>query len=160
MIISIGVFIVWLSIGSSMKWNSNWWLIIGTYTGLVGFIDGFVLREVYFSITKYEEAKFATLLQDSQELLDIAGIPVELEIPKIKDNKINRISTYINDICSNKWSVIVSVGIVILLIIIASAMKWSETGQLLANTPTMIIEGFFLLILIQAHNWADERRSI
>jgi hypothetical protein len=38
-------------------------------------------------------------------------------------------------------------------------MVWSETAQLICLSPTMIIEGFFLLILIQAHNWADDERS-
>ncbi|GME88696.1 unnamed protein product [Ambrosiozyma monospora] len=35
---------------------------------------------------------------------------------------------------------------------------WSETAQLVCNTPTMIIEGFFLLILLQCHGYTDEKR--
>lgn len=36
----------------------NWWLVIGTYTSLFGFIDGFVLREILYSITHYEQSRF------------------------------------------------------------------------------------------------------
>jgi len=39
---------------------------------------------------------------------------------------------------------------------VASAMRWTTTAQLLCNTPTMIIEGFLLLVLIEAHCIADE----
>ncbi|KAG0681787.1 low-affinity Fe(2+) transport protein [Pichia californica] len=159
LVISICVFSAWLGIGNLMHWSANWWLVIGSYTGLVGFIDGFVLREVFFSITNYEQNKFLDLLSDSQELLDTAGIPVDLESPKIEKTWGNKISIFINSICSNKWSVVVSFVIVIGLVIFASSLLWSETAQLVANTPTMIIEGFFLLILVQAHNWASEERK-
>ena len=33
-----------------------------------------------------------------------------------------------------------SVGVVIILLITATAMQWTTTAQLLCNTPTMIIE--------------------
>lgn len=158
LIISICVFSAWLGIGNTMNWSANWWLIIGSYTGLVGFIDGFVLREVFYSITNYERNNFDDLIKDSQELLDIAGIQVELKEP-VKDDTLSiKISTFINRICSDEYSVIASCIIVLGLVILASGMKWSETAQLIANTPTMIIEGFFLLILVQAHNWASDER--
>lgn len=160
LIISICVFSAWIGIGNVMHWSANWWLVIGSYTGLVGFIDGFALREIFFSITKYESIKFNDLLNDSQELLDIAGIPIELEKPKVKPTLSNKVSLAINGICSNKWSVVSAVLIVLGLVILASAMLWSETAQLIANTPTMIIEGFFLLILVQAHNWACRERCL
>lgn len=158
LVISVCVFSAWISIGNTMHWSPNWWLVIGSYTGLVGFIDGFVLREVFYSITNYERQNFNDLLKDSQELLDMAGIQVELEEPKKKDTLSVRISTFINMVCSHEYSVIASFVIVLGLVILASAMRWSETAQLVANTPTMIIEGFFLLILVQAHNWASDER--
>lgn len=160
LIISICVFSTWIGIGTVMHWNANWWLIIGSYTGLMGFIDGFSLREIFFSISKYETSKFNDLLEDSQELLDIAGIPLELEKPKVEPTISNNVSLAINSVCSNKWSVVASLLIVLALIIVASVLLWSETGQLIANTPTMIIEGFFLLILTQAHNWASRERRL
>ena len=159
LIITFCVFIMWFGIGNLMHWNDNWWLIIGTYTGLVGFIDGYVLREVFFSLTKYEHQKFYDLFEDSQGLLEFIGISYTLERYKPKITLDTKVSLWINYMCSNKWSVIVSVTTVLGLIIMGCALLWSETAQLVANTPTMIIEGFFLLILIQAHNWADDERS-
>ncbi|GME86944.1 unnamed protein product [Ambrosiozyma monospora] len=158
LLISICVFVVWLAIGNVMGWSDNWWLIIGTYTGLIGFIDGFVLREVYFSITKYEEQDLNEVLQQTRDVLHAAGI--DADIPEIKDkNTISfKVSKAINDVCSNQWSVVGSVIAVLALIIIASGMRWSVTGQLICNTPTMIIEEFFLMILLQAHGWADTKR--
>jgi low-affinity ferrous iron transport protein len=159
LIISACVFIAWFSIGDTMHWNSNWWLIIGTYTGLVGFIDGFVLREVYFSLSRHEHEEFVSLFEESQGLLDMIQLPVQLKTYEQKANISVKASLWINRVCSNKWSVIVSVITVVGLVIMASALRWSETAQLVCNSPTMIIEGFFLLMLIQAHNWADEERS-
>ncbi|GMG20276.1 unnamed protein product [Ambrosiozyma monospora] len=158
LLISVCVFVVWLAIGNVMGWSDNWWLIIGTYTGLIGFIDGFVLREVYFSITKYEEKDLTNVLQQSIDVLRAAGI--DADIPEIRDkNTISfRVSKGINYVCSNQWSVVGSVIAVLALIIIASGLKWSVTGQLICNTPTMIVEEFFLLILLQAHGWADTKR--
>ncbi|GMM46586.1 hypothetical protein DAPK24_031610 [Pichia kluyveri] len=160
LVISICVFSAWIGIGNVMHWSANWWLVIGSYTGLVGFIDGFVLREIFFSITDYEHKKYLDLLKDSQEFLDMLNLPVELNRPVLKKTISNRISIFINNICSSKYSVIFSFITVLGLVILASAMKWSETAQLVANTPTMIIEGFFLLILVQAHNWASRERSL
>ncbi|GME89713.1 unnamed protein product [Ambrosiozyma monospora] len=158
LIITVVVFVVWLAVGPLMDYNSNWWLIIGTYTGLVGFVDGFVMREVYFSITEYEESKLFDLLEETRELISKAGIP--LELPEIRENQTIsfKISKAINYVCSSQWAVLVSVVSVVVLLLVATAMKWTVTGQLICNTPTMIIEGFFLLILLQAHGWADEKR--
>lgn len=159
LIISTCVFIAWFCIGHPMHWNDNWWLVIGTYTGLVGFVDGFVLREVFFSLTSYEHQQFYDLFEESQGIVDMCGIPYEMKRYKPKITLDTKISLWINDLCSSKWSVVGSVLVVIGLIVMACAMSWSETAQLICNTPTMIIEGFFLLILIQAHNWADDERS-
>lgn len=161
LVLSLIVFAAWLAVGRPMQWSSNWWLIIGTYTGLIGFFDGFILREVFQSVTVYENSKFLELIADSQELLDIAGIKCQLHEPEMKKTIGLRISTWVNDKVSSQWSVVASMVFVLILILIASGMKWNETGQLICNTPTMIIEGFCLLVLIQAHGWADyDRRGI
>lgn len=158
LLITIAVFAVWIGVGHLMGWDSNWWLIIGTYTGLMGYVDGFVLREVYQSITEDEELKFAEMLKESQDLLDLSGINYKLRQPVIKENIGYKISYYINVLCSNQWSVLVSIITVIGLICVASGLRWSVTGQLICNTPTMIIEGFCMMVLIQAHGWADYKR--
>jgi low-affinity ferrous iron transport protein len=38
------VMIAWSAVGPVFHFNSNWWLLIGTYAGLVGLFDSFVLR--------------------------------------------------------------------------------------------------------------------
>ncbi|CUS20985.1 LAQU0S02e02894g1_1 [Lachancea quebecensis] len=167
----IGIFIAaaaigaWLGVGNVMNWNSNWWLIIGTYTGLIGFLDGFVLRQVYFRIVSHEQENYDTVAQEDLELFQNLGIhcPDELIVnheSSVKKTIPFKISLFINKICSSQWSVLVSIIIIIALIAIASGLHWSTTGQLIANTPTMIIEAFFLIVLIQAHTWADQRRRI
>ncbi|EJS44109.1 fet4p [Saccharomyces arboricola H-6] len=161
--IGVAVFATWIGIGSPLKWNDNWWLIIGTYTGLVGFLDGFILREVYFRIVSHEEENYAELAKEDLELFQELGLdcPEEFNGKAPERNSLSyRISQYINRICSTQWSVLVSIIIIIALICIASGLRWSTTGQLIANTPTMIIEEFFLLVLLQAHNWADRQRRV
>ncbi|AJS95766.1 BMC_2a_G0026990.mRNA.1.CDS.1 [Saccharomyces cerevisiae] len=162
-LIGVAVFATWIGIGSPMKWDDNWWLIIGTYTGLIGFLDGFVLREVYFRIVQHEEKNYSDVAREDLELFQELGIecPEEFSGKAPEINTIGyRTSQYINRICSTPWSVLVSVIIIIGLICIASGLRWSTTGQLIANTPTMIIEEFFLLVLLQAHNWADRQRRV
>lgn len=163
-LLAIAVLTAWIAVGHLMDYSDNWWLIIGTYTGLVGFFDGFVIRQNYFRIVNHEQENYSSVLSEEYELYSILGIqcPKNLsEIPVQADKSVTyRVSVFINKICSSKWSVLASLLIIIGLISVASGMHWSQTGQLLANTPTMIIEGFFLLILLQAHNWADiERRA-
>lgn len=163
-VIAIIVFSVWLGIGNLMGWDDDWWLIIGTYTGLVGYLDGFIIREAYQRITRQEENSYRVVAEEDWELFQVAGIecPIEytgLNIPTSKSVDY-KVSAWINRICSSTWSVLFAVSSVIGLIIASSAMHWSTMGQLIANTPTMIIEGFFLIVLIQAHNWADQRRRI
>lgn len=165
--ITVIVFAVWVGIGNIMQWSSNWWLIIGTYTGLVGFFDGFVLREVYYRITNHEESNYQLLLDEYQSLMQCLNLPL-VSPPLVSEFYSTstyslwnfKISKWINKLSSSKYSVILSLIIILGLIAASSAMKWSTTGQLIANTPTMIIEGFFLIILCQAHNWADFRRRL
>lgn len=152
------VFVAWLVVGHLMKWNSTWWLIIGTYTGLVGFLDGFVLRLVYLRISAHENAIFQDLFEESAKVMHIDP-PQKTPSHRSKMSFWGyKASVWINIICSSPYAVLVSVLVIIGLIVAASIMHWTTTGQLIANTPTMIIEGFMLIILIQAHNWDDYRR--
>lgn len=156
---------VWAAVGHLMDYDDNWWLIIGTYTGLIGFLDGFVIREVYYRIVHQEEHNYDLVAQDDMELFEVLGIncPEEFngKLPVDRKKPIDfRISVWINYVCSSQWSVVFSIAVIIGLIIVASALHWSTMGQLLANTPTMIIEAFFMMVLIQAHNWADYQRRI
>ncbi|ORX63617.1 Low affinity iron permease [Basidiobolus meristosporus CBS 931.73] len=158
--ISTCVFIIWLAIGNVMDWNSNWWLIIGTYTGLIGYIDGFMLRNVYFRQDTIINQQFQELIDEDYEIFQ--KLSVEVPEERLVDDKslIYKMSHFMGVVCSHPWSVLSSVLITIGLICVASGMLWNETGQLICNTPTMIIEGFLFNVLIQAHNVADTKRRV
>lgn len=157
--LAIIVFAAWIVVGHPMGWDDDWWLLIGTYTGLVGFIDGFVIRQNYFRNVKSEEDNYESLLEKDIEIYTILGITCPENLVRVPEEPnqsiIYRISKFVNNACSHQYSVLFSVVFTIALICIASALRWSVTGQLIANTPTMIIESFFFLILFQALNWAD-----
>ena len=164
-VIAVAAIAAWLGVGKLMDWNDDWWLIIGTYTGLIGFLDGFVIREVYYRIVNEEESNYSEVAKEDLELFESLGINCPEEYsgkpPTGHKTKLDfRISTWITYVCSSQWSVLLSIAIIIGLIIAASCLHWSTTGQLLANTPTMIIEAFFMIVLIQAHNWADFQRRV
>ena len=157
------VVITWLGLGHVLKWNSSWWLIIGTYTGLVGFIDGFVLRNVYYRQSAILEGHLQALVAADQEVFTFLGLPFcfgggEEEGERKKSLGL-RISEGMIYICAMPSAVIGSLGVMLSLIAIATGLRWSETGQLLCNTPTMIVEGFLLLVLFQAHNLGNIKRG-
>ncbi|KAF7901242.1 hypothetical protein EAF00_003463 [Botryotinia globosa] len=159
LLITLIVTVVWIAVGPILDFNDNWWLIIGTFTGLVGFIDGFVLRNVYYRNEKVAEVQFEKIAESDDRLLDLVNIPFPYQTPTKPRNFSTRASAAAGEFCALSVVSVASVGVVFALIATASIMKWSETGQLLCNTPTMIIEGFLLLILIQAHNIANAARG-
>jgi low-affinity ferrous iron transport protein len=158
--ISICVFIIWIAIGNYMQWNSNWWLIIGTYTGLVGFVDGFVLRNVYFREDQMLNTQFNALINADMDISQALDLHLPHKHLSFKKGLIHRMSRNMGILCSKPEAVLGAVVIVVVLLCIASGMQWSETAQLLCNTPTMIIEGFLLIVLVQAHNMAHSNRRV
>ncbi|CCD23280.1 Fet4p NDAI_0B02450 [Naumovozyma dairenensis CBS 421] len=163
--LAIAFFGVWIGIGSPLHWDDNWWLIIGTYTGLVGFLDGYVIRQVYFRIIEHEEENYSKVAEQDLELFQVLGIDCPEEFTGKPQGNVTKtlnykISSFVNRICSDQLSVLASILIIIGLICVSSGLRWSTTGQLIANTPTMIIEEFFLIVLLQAHNWADQQRRV
>lgn len=52
----------------------------------------------------------------------------------------HRVSSFFSRLASHICVTFAAVGVVLALLITATAMGWSETAQLLCNTPTMIIE--------------------
>ncbi|KAF7900585.1 uncharacterized protein EAF01_007887 [Botrytis porri] len=159
LLITLIVTIVWIAVGPILEFNDNWWLIIGTFTGLVGFIDGFVLRNVYYRDEKVAEAQFEKIAESDDRLLDLLNVPSPHQTPTKPRNFSTRAFAAAGEFCALSGVSVASVDVVFALLAIASIMKWSETGQLLCNIPTMIIEGFLLLILIQAHNIANAARG-
>lgn len=159
-VISIGVFAAWLGVGDLMEWSSNWWLIIGTYTGLIGFLDGFALRNVYFRQDMWTDEQFGILIESDEMTYQYLNLPIPTgPLPESHDLR-TRVSNWMGYICAKAMAVGVAIIIIIALICIASGLQWSETGQLICNTPTMIIEGFLLIVLIQGHNKSNMRRRV
>lgn len=161
--LSVAVGVAWLSVGDFMEFDDNWWLIIGTYTGLMGFIDGFVLRNVHHRETVMADRHFSMLAEQDFRLFSMLDIPFPEDDRQARDKKASarlaaRISHWIGHICEVPGATTASVIAVVALLAVASAMQWTETGQLLCNTPTMIVEGFLLLMLIEGHNSAEGKR--
>ncbi|KAK3944997.1 Low-affinity iron/zinc ion transport protein fet4 [Diplogelasinospora grovesii] len=154
----ITVMTVWLAIGPVMSFNSNWWLLIGTYAGLIGMNDGFVLDNVQSRLHSYVDDAFAQVHFDDLGLFDDIGAPEQAEEQDRRLTISQRLSMRMGAVCSHPATVIVGVLSIVGLIIGASAMKWTTTGQLLCNIPPSIIESFFMIILITGHNLSDHKR--
>ncbi|KAE8442065.1 hypothetical protein EG329_003873 [Mollisiaceae sp. DMI_Dod_QoI] len=157
-VISLIATAAWVAVGPSLEFNDNWWLIIGTFTGLVGFIDGFVLRNLYHRDEKYAKTQFRYLELSDMKLLERLNVPSPTR-PSEQRSLSTRISIAVGDACGHRFTSVAAVLVVVMLLVIATILRWSETGQLLCNTPTMIAEGFLLLVLIQAHNIANLERG-
>lgn len=158
--ISVVIFAVWIGIGKLMAWNSNWWLIIGTYTGLVGFVDGFTLRNVYFRGSRVIYDHFDELDEEDARLGSLIGVPRQVESTEKAASLLTHFTNTVGQWCASSLAVLASVTTVVAVLVVATAMHWSETGQLICNTPTMIIEGFMLLVLIQAHDTTNVHRRL
>jgi len=154
----MGVLICWLALGPVFQFDANWWLFIGTYAGLIGLNDGFVLRNVQAKLRDHEQPQYDGLHTQDAAMFIRAG----LELPKARESvKItigHSLSERMNKICGHEVTVLVGVLLIVGLLVGSSVMMWSETGQLLCNVPPSIIESFFMIILITGHNAADKQR--
>lgn len=158
--ISAIVLSVWIAIGDPMDFDDNWFLIIGTYTGLIGFVDGFVLNNVDEREASLAEKHFKLLLEQDSKIFSGMGIQTPLETPQRQKNLSQRIAGAIGHACGSTVATYLCIFSVFALLGTASALQWTETAQLLCNTPTMIFEGFTLILLLQAHNMDDEKRRL
>ncbi|KAI5457559.1 putative low affinity iron transporter [Mariannaea sp. PMI_226] len=151
----------WVAIGPVMKWDDNWWLLIGTYAGLVGLIDGFVLRNVQHQLHEYEEIALKAIRLDDVGILEEIGELVleRTDTDDLGTNSLNyRLSAAMGIVCAHEITVLLGIVLVVGLIVAASAMKWTTSGQLVCNIPPSIIESFFMMILITGHNISEARR--
>ncbi|PVH93990.1 putative low affinity iron transporter [Periconia macrospinosa] len=154
------IIITWVACGPALDFNANWWLLIGTYAGLVGLNDGFVLRNICQVLGDYEDEQFGQLNYEDLDTLAVIGVGT-LKDESITDQSLSyRMSIRIGYICSLDWAVVFGVILIFGLIIGASVMRWSVTGQLLCNIPPSIIESFFTLILITGHNVGEAKRRV
>jgi low-affinity ferrous iron transport protein len=153
------VLVVWAVLGPVMSFNDNWWLLIGTYAGLIGMNDGFVLRNLCNVCNIREEEQHDQRTLDDHDLLAIVGLtgPDENEAPQLGLN--SRLSIIMGDLCSHEFTVVAGVVVILGLIATATAMNWSVLGQIICNVPPSIIESFFTLILITGHNIGDQKRE-
>ena len=158
--ILIFVMVVWVAIGPALHFDTNWWLLIGTYAGLMGLNDGFVLRNVYTVLENYENEQFTRVEYEDMDMLAVVGVE-KLKEERVADNSLTcRISVRVGGVCSHEFTVVLGAISIIGMIIGASAMGWSVTGQLLCNVPPSIIESFFTMILITGHNIGDAKRRV
>ncbi|KAL1984647.1 hypothetical protein VTN96DRAFT_8773 [Rasamsonia emersonii] len=159
-VILIIVIIVWLAVGPVMSFSSNWWLLIGTYAGLVGMNDGFVLRNVQNKLSDYENVEFDKVDVSDAALFDIAGIRIPDRETVQHTSLTHRVSTAMNKVCAHELTVIAGFLVIVGLIVGSSVMQWNTTGQLISNIPPSIIESFFMIILITGHNDADAAKRV
>lgn len=159
-VILIFVLVVWVAIGPALHFNANWWLLIGTYAGLIGLNDGFVLRNVCTVLGDNENEEFAQVENFDMDMLAIIGVE-KLNEERVADNSLTcRISVRVGNICSHELTVVLGAITIVCLLIGATAMEWSVTGQLLCNVPPSIIESFFTMILITGHNIGEAKRRV
>jgi low-affinity ferrous iron transport protein len=109
------------------------------------------------------ETHLQALVSADSKVCDFLGLPFRLGGDEEggeggKKSLGLRISEGTIYICALPAAVIGSLGVVVVLLAIATGLRWSETGQLLCNTPTMIVEGFLLLVLFKAHNLGNIKR--
>ena len=181
----MSVIVVWIAIGPALHFSSSWWLIIGTYAGLVGMHDGFVLHNIQSQLNRQSQAALADVVKDDLEAVAIislvalrkssvssAGPERQGRLKKEKPTYLvetarptdlsltTRISTRLSGLISHQIAVLVGIFFVLALLVVASALDWSITGQLLCNVPPSIVETFVMMVLITRErlDWDEEGR--
>lgn len=157
--ILLTVMITWLAVGPVFHFSANWWLLIGTYAGLIGMHDGFVLRNMQARLYSYVEKEMNVLHQVDKEIFQRAGLTLPPDTYAERRFSLSeRVSMVVDKISAHELTVVAGVLTIIGLIVGASAMKWTLTGQLLCNVPPSIIESFLMMILVTGHNLNDDKK--
>lgn len=165
--------IAWLATGPVLEFSDNWWLLIGTYAGLIGMHDGFVLENMQTCLASYVDGALATVRYADVSLLQDVGLatdrpwragsaPIGLESQQTihpNTSLVERISQTIVNATSRPVAVLLNILVILGLLVGASVMQWSLTGQLLCNVPPSIIESFMMLVVITGHDLAEQKRS-
>ena len=128
--LTVLVFIVWISVGPILTFDDNWWLIIGTFTGLVGFIDAFVLRNMYSREERDAGYQFRTIQDSDVRLLERLNVPVPQRNVVVRPLSL-RISIAIGDACGSQWATVSAVSFVVALLVLATIMLWSTVSFLI-----------------------------
>uniref|UniRef100_A0A093UTT0 Low-affinity iron/zinc ion transport protein fet4 n=1 Tax=Talaromyces marneffei PM1 TaxID=1077442 RepID=A0A093UTT0_TALMA len=139
-LVGIGIFvtvmITWLAVGPVFHFSSNWWLFIGTYAGLIGMHDGFVLRNMQARFSSYVENEMDVLHQLDKDVFQRIG----LTLPPLK--QADRQFTL-----SERVSIVVDK---------CNAMDTDRPT--LVQRSSSIIESFLMMILVTGHNLNDDRK--
>ncbi|KXJ87135.1 hypothetical protein Micbo1qcDRAFT_167850, partial [Microdochium bolleyi] len=69
----------WLASGPALGFSSNWWLLIGTYAGLMGMHDGFVLENMQTRLQSYVDRAAAEVHEGDEALLRDLGMLLPTE---------------------------------------------------------------------------------
>lgn len=163
------VICIWTALGPVLQYSSSWWLLIGTYAGLIGMFDGFVLRNMQGRLRSYTEHELIALHEQDRLMLETAGCAALSPTDSIMDGEnatektkrisqalTARISHFIDRMTSHEAAVGLSLLTLIGLVAGSTAMHWSLTGQLISNVPPSIIESWLMLTLITGHNLIEE----
>ena len=156
--ILLAVIIIWIAVGPVLKFSSDWWLLIGTYAGLVGMNDGFVLRNMQARLEGYVDVELDKIDAEEEKLFAIIQVAMPPKDTSANQSLTYRMSNDVNRFCAHELTVLAGFLTIVGLIAGASAMKWTTTGQLLCNVPPNLIESFFMIILITGHDFADRRK--
>lgn len=150
--LSVALLALWLGIGHPLAWSDNWWLIIGTFTGVVGTFNAAVLRYSLYRFEHKTSHEYDALLEQDRAIFEDLSLPFPNQHIRYKKDVMTRISLFFSWICATPWAVLAILALIIALLIGATVVLWNETAQLLVNSVTMIVESFFLIVLISAHN--------
>lgn len=152
------VMIAWLAVGPAMHFNDNWWLFIGTYAGLIGLNDGFVLRNVQAKLKDEETEQFRVLDEEDEGLFAVVGETSGSTANGVaaKPSLSSRISLAVGRVCASEVMVLAGVCVILALLAGASAMKWNTTGMccfLLSflSSPLSLHNIVLILILFHSH---------
>ena len=176
------VVVIWIAIGPALHFSSNWWLIIGTYAGLIGMHDGFVLHNVQSQLNRHSQAALKDVVRDDLEAFaiispvdrrglsllsanpggradpEIAHIDRSETIKPTYSSLTSRISTRLSGLMSHPAAVLVGIVFILALLVAASGLRWSTTAQLLCNIPPSVVETFVMMALITREklDWDEE----
>lgn len=154
-IILLVVIVAWAAVGPVFHFNDNWWLLIGTYAGLVGLFDSFILRNIQGKVKDYTTCQVQSLEKEDMSLFAGTQMAIPAKDNLDRSSLTHRVSISMGKICSHLLMVVAGFLLTIGCVIGSSVMRWNTTGQLISNIPPSIIETFFMLILITGQNDAD-----
>lgn len=159
-IVLVSVAITWVSVGPVFQYNKTWWLLIGTYAGLVGLLDSFVLRNVQGKVHNYFSNQAHLVEERDNQLFTSLSVLIPSSGTMEEPTLSRRVSQRMEAISSHLLMVILGFLVTIGCLTASSTMHWSLTGQLISNVPPSIIETFFMLILITGQNDAEAKDRI